>query len=356
MQKTDGGRVSGSGGVLAGDCGERREIVEIIKIIKKYWISIIAMLFIIFTLGIYLITFGKYGISNDSEQWDHFGSYVGGMFSALAFLGVVYQLQSAKQDQERQDFERTFFMMLEHHNSKLRFLEEKSNGKDDKSIIDLMYERLFGFTSFKKIRINTDIEDDIYLDINSYFLNLYRILKFINKNANFNIDNEYSSLLRSFLSRKVLLVLAYHLCERDDSFNEYISLVNKFHFLEHLDFYSLEANFISCNLHIPYKYLYEPLRNNMTYNEFVNANEIYWNALSRNLEKNNVSLSMVEIFFNQRYENKEVSIFNYHGESDVKIPADIFIFILRTFNDEAFKGNKNYNRIKINYKKFIDEK
>lgn len=129
VPKTDGGRVSGSGRVFAGDCGERREIVEIIKIIKKYWISIIAMLFIIFTLGIYLITFGKYGVSNDSEQWDHFGSYVGGMFSALAFLGVLYQLQSAKQDQEKQDFERTFFMMLGHHNSKLRFLEEKSNGK-----------------------------------------------------------------------------------------------------------------------------------------------------------------------------------------------------------------------------------
>lgn len=336
------------------DCGKRRDIVEIIKIIKKYWISITAMLFIIFTLGIYLITFGKYGVSNDSEQWDHFGSYVGGMFSALAFLGVVYQLQSAKQDQEKQDFERTFFMMLEHHNSKLRFLEEKSNGKDGKSIIDLMYERLFGFTSLEKIRRNTDIEDDIYLDINSYFLNLYRILKFINKNVHFNVDNEYSSLLRSFLSRKVLLVLAYHLCERDDSFNEYISLVNKFHFLEHLDFHSLELNFVSCNLRIPYNYLYEPLRNNMAYNEFVNANKKYWSSLSRHLLENNIDLSMVENFFNQRNKNKEIPTFCCKNNPDTKISADILIFILKTFTDDAFMGNKNYNRIKINYKNFID--
>lgn len=312
------------------------------------------MLFIIFTLGIYLITFGKYGVSNDSEQWDHFGSYVGGMFSALAFLGVLYQLQSAKQDQEKQDFERTFFMMLGHHNSKLRFLEEKSNGKNGKSIIDLMYERLFRFTSLEKIRINTDIEDDIYLDINSYFLNLYRILKFINKNVHFNVDNEYSSLLRSFLSRKVLLILAYHLCERDDSFNEYISLVNKFHFLEHIDFHPLEANFVSCNLDLPYPCLYEALRNNMTYKEFLNTDEMDWQIRSGRLDERGIDLGVIENFFILRNESKEVPIFNYHGESDIKIPADIFIFILRTFNDEAFKGNKNYNRIKINYKNFID--
>lgn len=314
------------------------------------------MLFIIFTLGLYLITFGKYGISNDSEQWDHFGSYVGGMFSALAFLGVVYQLQSAKQDQEKQDFERTFFMMLEHHNSKLRFLEEKSNGKDGKSIIDLMYERLFGFTSLEKIRINTDIEDDIYLDINSYFLNLYRILKFINKNVHFNVDNEYSSLLRSFLSRKVLLVLAYHLCERDDSFDEYILLVNKFHFLEHLDFHSLEANFVSCNLRIPYNYLYEPLKNNMTYNDFINTDKMEWYVRSGHIEERDINLSMVESFFTTRNEKKEIPMFGYHEKSALKTPADIFILILRTFNDDAFKGNRNYNRIKINYKNFIDKK
>ncbi|UQZ25750.1 putative phage abortive infection protein [Actinobacillus pleuropneumoniae] len=34
--------------------------------------------------------------------------------------------------------------------------------------------------------------------MNVYFLNLYHILKYIDENSRFNVNNRYSSLLRSF--------------------------------------------------------------------------------------------------------------------------------------------------------------
>jgi len=44
----------------------------------------------------YIFTFAKYGISSSSDQWDHFGSYIGGIFSGLAFIAVIIQMQFEK--------------------------------------------------------------------------------------------------------------------------------------------------------------------------------------------------------------------------------------------------------------------
>lgn len=57
--------------------------------LKNYWFFILAVLLFIISLGLY---FGMFHdkLSDNSEKWDHFGSYIGGMFSALAFIAVVY--------------------------------------------------------------------------------------------------------------------------------------------------------------------------------------------------------------------------------------------------------------------------
>lgn len=213
------------------------------EFIKKYWVFIIAGLLVLLAFGMYITTFAKYGISNDSSQWDHFGSYVGGVFSGLAFLGVVYQLYITKLDQEKNDFEKTFFMMLEHHNNKLSEL-------NNKNLINDVYDKLFNKNNFDKVRgdIERVLNKDLYTEFNVYFLNLYRILKYIEENNNLNVNLKYSSLLRSFLSRKMVVILAYHLCGRNNTYGKYIELINKFHFLEHINIDMLEYDFLTKTL------------------------------------------------------------------------------------------------------------
>lgn len=231
-----------------------KEIWDFIKNNKWYVLLVMGL------LGLYFYQFHG-GLSSESEKWDHFGSYVGGIFSAVTLLSVLHGMQlerkrfneqriefeNEKKEQEerrkKEDFERTFFMMLEQHNIKLRELERIS--KDGFSLVDKIYKNVIFKSDFHSIRRHLNRNDRLYSEIDSYFLNLYRILKFIYKNRAFNVDNEYSSLLRSFLSRKILIILAYHLCDRGKQYSDYINYINEFSFLEHLDLDDLEFRFIS---------------------------------------------------------------------------------------------------------------
>ena len=107
-----------------------------------------AILLTIVAFGLYWYFAGQLGISNKGSDWADFGSYVGGVFGVLAFLIVVYQNYQRDKEQKKQDFERTFFMMLEHHNNKLRFLEDKNNGIEDssgskESLVDYIYQNSY---------------------------------------------------------------------------------------------------------------------------------------------------------------------------------------------------------------------
>ncbi|HGO5824510.1 TPA: putative phage abortive infection protein, partial [Mannheimia haemolytica] len=184
----------------------------------------LALLLTGISLGAYWFFAGQLGISTNGSDWANFGSYVGGIFSGLAFLILIYQnyqreieQKQQSENQRKQDFERTFFMMLEHHNNKLRFLEDKNSGVEEKegklSFVDYIYQVITknqrDFSSIRKVMSESLYRE--YSELNSYFLNLFRIIKFIYENKNFNENNEYSSLLRSFISKKMLTILAYHL-------------------------------------------------------------------------------------------------------------------------------------------------
>ncbi|HDL1827867.1 TPA: hypothetical protein PWX83_002075, partial [Mannheimia haemolytica] len=107
-----------------------REVIDFIKNNKWY------VLLVVLLLGLYFYQFHG-GLSSDSEKWDHFGSYIGGIFSAVTLLSVLHGMQlerkrfkEQKEEFEndkrvlekrrrKEDFERTFFMMLEQHNLKI---------------------------------------------------------------------------------------------------------------------------------------------------------------------------------------------------------------------------------------------
>ena len=241
-----------------------------------WWILLVLGLI---ALGLYFYKFnnGFQGLAGSTSEWDHFGSYIGGIFSGMAFLALIAEMRANKkrekkqesryqkqindlekekeeQDQrwekekeeqdkrwKKEDFERTFFMMLSQFNEKLSFL----NNSDINNIYDSIV--LNSFSYFNTIRNN--VENEKYSDINMLFINLYRILKFIDE-SHFEINNKklYTGILRSYLSRKFLVVLGFHLLYRDSSYNNYIEYINKYNIFEHIGLKYLEIKVIKNNL------------------------------------------------------------------------------------------------------------
>ena len=212
-----------------------------------------AILLTILAFGAYWYFAGRLGISNNGSDWADFGSYAGGIFAALAFLVVIYQNYQRDKEQQKQDFEKTFSMMLEHHNAKLKSLESLNINESGERLIDNYYDQILSNESFSKLRDDLSNNDEVYSEIDSYSLTLYRLLKFIYKNMDLNKDKEYSGFLRSFLSRKILVILAFNICNREKQYERYIECINKLSFFEHLNLDELEYRFISFASGLDYK-------------------------------------------------------------------------------------------------------
>ena len=318
--------------------------------------------------------------SPSGKNWAEFGSYAGGIFSALAFLVVVYQNYQRDKEQKKQDFEKTFFMMLEQHNLKLAFLESKDNGEFDenekvnRSIVDTIYKKIMNNRgSFDELRRNFEIGSYhvYYSDINVYFLNLYRILKFIYENKIYNNNNKYSSLLRSFISRKLIVILVYHLCKRenDPSYKDYINFINEFYFLEHIDLVSLEVNFIANSVEVDEEFIFDIL--NKLYNRDIKEinDEIEYKILGftydlydkerdrlpRPIETERVD--MLQEIIKTKRESRELD-FKRNSEiitANLYDYKNVFLYMLSLFNKQAFKNNVYYESINMTYKQFIKE-
>lgn len=351
-----------------------REIIDFIKNNKWY------VLLVVLLLGLYFYQFHG-GLSSDSEKWDHFGSYIGGIFSAVTLLSVLHGMQLERkrfneqkeefendkrvleERRRKEDFERTFFMMLEQHNETLRFLENKDFGtpkrilKSDivykRSIVDNIYYYMAeNVNDFNKIRNELD-KDVYYSDLNAYFINLYRILRFIYKNKSMNIDNEYSSLIRSFLSRKMLLILAYHLCDRDVSYDNFKLYIEEFAFLEHMDFIEIEKDFINT---AAFNFLnYTGAINNISY--------IFENYHSNSAQELISYIDESGNFSDDGYEFIKKIILSKKGlPFDAPLMKDIhfegvkhhlFIHILNNFHKDCFLGNRIAESAYITYTDLI---
>lgn len=345
-----------------------KEIVNFIKNNKWYVLLVVGL------LGLYFYKFhGE--LSSNSEKWDHFGSYIGGIFSAVTLLSVLHGMQlerkrfneqraefekERKEQEERrrkEDFERTFFMMLEQHNETLRFLENKDNGTqnikgnssyqviDKKSIVDNVYSSIFeNANGFQELR-NLMKDDVDYIDINAYFLNLYRILKFVHKNKEINIDNEYSSLLRSFLSRKMLLILAYHLCGREDDYCDYKLYIKEFAFFEHLDLLEIEKDFVI-------NFVSNPINSQRVISDinfiFKNINIKSHEELMSDVNKCNryegdacnFLSNLVFIKSGGSHDDNTIKDFNLYGLNLNSIKNHLFLRIIKDIDKNSFLGNK----------------
>lgn len=353
-----------------------------LNLLRKY-LYLIAISLTLFAFLMYWGIVGDFKIwefSKSGNDWSNFGSYAGGIFAALAFLVVVYQNYQRDEEQKKQDFERTFFMMLEQHNSKLTFLESKDNGefnedeKVNRSIVDTIYNQIItNRGSFEELRKNFEIGKYhiYYSDINVYFLNLYRLLKFTDKNIKYNNNNEYSSLLRSFISRKLIVILVYHLCKReeDPSYKDYINFINKFSFLEHVDLVSLEVNFIANSVEANEEFIFDILNNlnDRDFNVIKDDIEYHFFGFTYDSYDENkdplprpIEAQRVELLQEIIAAKKECKELEFENNSEV-INANfydyknIFIYMLSLFDELAFKNNIFYRNMYITYRKFIEE-
>lgn len=339
-----------------------KEILDFIKNNKWYVLLVIGL------LVPYFIMFNG-GFSSESSNWNDFGSYIGGIFSAVTLLSVLHGMQlerkrfneqkeefekDKKEQEERrrkEEFERTFFMLLEEHNNKLRFLENKENGIDGKSIIDNIYSRLGHYATLKEIRFYLEIGYSVYTDINVYFLNLYHILKYIDENNRFNVDNKYSSLLRSFLSRKVLYILAYHLCDRNSDFDNYINYIRKFHFLEHMSMFELEVDFLK----VSSRYREDAIYRFLSDMEMFKKNSYsYLPNTFTDEARNNLSDWMNYYLENRNKFTLSKDRFNLLPTYSIAKDC-VSLKILKQLDSESFLGNMEYLKLIKCYKEIINE-
>ncbi|MDE3933023.1 putative phage abortive infection protein [Glaesserella parasuis] len=318
----------------------------------------------VIAFGIYWFFVGEmkfFNFSNAGSDWANFGSYAGGIFAALAFLVVVHQNYERDKEQRKQDFERTFFMMLEHHNNQINFLIDKkmkNNDGNNISIVESLYQELIDYPEGDKdydIRERSEIGDlrDIYVDINSYFLNLFRILKFLYEHKDFNLDKKYSSLLRSYVPKNLLIVLSYHLYKRNKSYDEYIKYINEFSFFEHMDLFILEIIFISKVTSFNQEDIYKLINSSKFIEPGVLDVQL---SIFEKLYAGNSSIDYKKVkeIMEKRFSSNPLEVKSKTYSLNEKYFRNILFYTLVTFDENAFKGNFDYSKLMCVYKNYID--
>lgn len=357
-----------------------------------WWILLVLGLI---ALGLYFYKFnnGFQGLAGSTSEWDHFGSYIGGIFSGMAFLALIAEMRANKKREKKQesryqkqindlekekeeqdkrwekekeeqdkrwkkeDFERTFFMMLSQFNEKLSFLNNSDINNIYNSIVPI------SFSYFNTIRNN--IENEKYSDINMLFINLYRILKFIDE-SHFEINNKklYTGILRSYLSRKFLVILGFHLLYRDSSYNNYIEYINKYSIFEHIGLKYLEIKVIKNNLKLTNP-LYESIddKKYKTIIDYIlikkdeyNIKSTYNNPdLNKIISLSKPSNDICYKFIQARIKGE---LFKFPGEFN-KINESsydfIFMHLIANFKPEAFANSLEHRDTTTIYNLYISE-
>ena len=264
---------------------------------RLLWIlGIAAVAAFLIILGLYIAYFKNLSVTNDSATWGTFGDYLGGtlnpIISFLALIGLLYTIhqqaqemqatreelkQAAEQQRKQveqqsrqseifnlQQFESTFFSLLEQHN------------KIIENLIEAKISDLTNITIDEKFNIDCYVKDNIRQNPlpKQYFIILFQILKFISLSLSkdiegktdnkitindFSHDNQqsreklsnhyinpqekiYSNILRSFIPNDILKLLILNCLSLDKdskehnlkTFYNFQGLLNRYQFLEHL--------------------------------------------------------------------------------------------------------------------------
>ena len=254
-------------------------------------------------LGLYISYFKNLSVTNDSATWGTFGDYLGGtlnpIISFLALIGLLYTIhqqaqemqatreelkQAAEQQRQQveqqsrqseifnlQQFESTFFSLLEQHNKAAEKIKAESIFEE---LHDIYNTYQITMSEPSKELSNSHAIKSIHqhYELKSYFNLLFQILKFISislsKNSesnnsedlkitikDFDADNKrskeklsheyinpqermYSDILRSFIPNHILKLLALN-CLTIDKFSQDNQLDTLYNFQGLLNRYAL---------------------------------------------------------------------------------------------------------------------
>lgn len=268
----------------------------------KVWIFIsIAVGLFIISLGTYILNFYGQSISKSSADWGTFGDFIGGtlnpMLAFLSFIALLHtiKLQSKELSLSRkelaetqkatrdsataleaqsesiklQNFENTFFNMLDLHNKivdsitikeglcldnsslkgRINYSPEDQVLKGREAIKDI-YRKVDSYCKvskdIRKFNKAYDATHDAYQSyIGHYFGNIYQTLKLISKSKEIKKikdKKKYSNLFRAQFSSEELKLLFYH-CTGKIGSVKFKSLVEEFQFFEHLVIEEINDNF-----------------------------------------------------------------------------------------------------------------
>lgn len=253
-----------------------------------FWLKIIFLFAVIFVVIIFSLYFIKFSgtLSNNPSVWAAFGDFVGGSLGAiLSFLALIallitIHIQSkeleatraelsrsalAQEKSEatlkkqsdilsRQQFEQTFFSLLEQHNLTLNELLATSSGRiGELTKLEDIKQTIFNQPALYSAKNKLEQKNHM---CGHYFRILYQLLKFVATNipngeigVSFDeakiikaplADNEkmYSNIVRSFINYDVSQILAINCyCESESStYWRYKLLIERYEFLEHMPF------------------------------------------------------------------------------------------------------------------------
>ncbi len=241
----------------------------------------VAIIFCSIASFFYINNFHEFNISDDPEDWAYFGSYLGGTLTPiLAFLSFVAllitiqiqhkELSETSETLKLQNFETTFFNMINLHNEiiknllliKLNKKRMTINGEDravyaigdtaveveedqvysGKRVLSKLFEIL---NIFIRDCINSNQSDpknlyrafllEFHEIIDHYFRNIYHILKFIDKDQNLEKKKFYTNILRAQLSNYELALILMNSLYYDDDEKKLFKLLVKYEFMEPLN-------------------------------------------------------------------------------------------------------------------------
>lgn len=237
-------------------------------------------------LGLYFWKFYSYGLSNKTADWASFGAYVGGVLGTCFAFATFWMLLSTFRLQQKQSknievqqFETTFYSLLELHNQKLSELDldpdkikklfdddprigqalsmsdDEFEKVSDSSVFQSKEEK-YGATEKYLEELQREILEDI--ELSQYFRILYQLLKYIARNniqnpnhnfdakhlnnmSNLSIEYEkmYSSIVRGFVPVSLLPIIALNCIPTPnglENLDKYQALLERYNFLEHIRF------------------------------------------------------------------------------------------------------------------------
>ncbi|MEI6336190.1 MAG: putative phage abortive infection protein [Methylococcaceae bacterium] len=250
------------------------------------WMIVIVFLFIAGIFGRYVTHFNG-DLSTDQAKWGTFGDYIGGTLNPiLSFISLIALLTtivlqskefeltrdelkrnaSAQEETKkildkqsetlaRQQFESTFFSMLDQHNKLLESLNVTYANNRSETKLNYIMSSVFNSHTLDLSAAKMALELNNHI-CGHYFRVLYQLLKFIATNSpdslignSFDtdkIENEkvsynekmYSNIVRSFLGYQItqLLAINCYCKEENDTYWRFKLLIERYAFFEHMPF------------------------------------------------------------------------------------------------------------------------